>query len=76
MGAAEALGGSIHNRLEDTIGIVDQFIVPDAHDTPTFLLKEAVTALIARGLRVLASVQFNDQSCLSAGEVGGIRTDR
>jgi hypothetical protein len=42
VGAAEALGGSVHDRLIDPVWIVIERIVPDAHYRPAFLLKEAV----------------------------------
>jgi hypothetical protein len=72
VGAAEALGGSMHDSLEDAIGIFVELIVPDAEDRPAFLRKERVAPLVVLRLCMLASVELDDQLGLSAGEVGEV----
>ena len=46
MGAAEALGGSISNELEDAVRIFVEFVVPDAKDDPAFISEIAVSDAI------------------------------
>jgi hypothetical protein len=72
VGAAEALGGSIRNRLNDTLRILAQFTVPEAQDGPAFLPQEGVAAEVASAVHVLAAVEFDDQPRVTAGEVGPI----
>jgi hypothetical protein len=76
VGAAEALGGSIHDGLKDTLRIVIELIVPEPQDVPAMLPQENVAPLIALRVGVLTAVQFDDQLCLSASEIGIIRADR
>ena len=72
MGAAEALGGSIHDRLKDALGVLVQFVVPDAKDRPAFLGEEGVAALVMPGFGMLTAVQLDDELRLPAGEVGEV----
>ena len=76
MGAAEALGGSIHDRLKHTLGILIEIVVPDTQDRPALFLEEAVTPLISLRFRMLAAVKFDDQPRLPARKIGEVRTDR
>ncbi len=70
MGAAEAVGGSTHDGLKDTLRIGFQLIVPDPDDRPTLRSKKLIAPLIALRLEMLTAVQFNDQLRLPACEVG------
>ena len=69
MGAAEALGGSIRDRLKNAFGIAVEFVVPDPNDDPTFLSKELVAPPVPLGLGMLTATQLNDQPRSPAGEV-------
>ena len=75
MGAAEALGGSIHDRLKYPIRVLVQLAVPDAKNRPTLLFEEAVALLIMLRSSMLAAIHLDDQLCLSAGEVREVRPD-
>jgi len=75
-GAAEALGGSIHNRLKYTLGVFVQLVVPDTDDRPTFPAQELVTPPIMIRFGMLAAVELDDQLRLAAREVGEIGADR
>ena len=76
MGAAEALGGSIHDRLEYTLRVAIQLVVPDTQDCPAFAPEEFVATPVGLGLGMLAAVQLDDQLGLPACEIGIIRSDR
>ena len=76
MGAAEALGGSTHNRLKPTLGVLIELMVPDAQNRPTFLLEEGVAPRVSRTFRVLAAIELDDQPRLPARKVRKIWTDR
>ena len=76
MGAAEALGGSTHDRLKNTLDVLVELIIPDAEDCPSLLLKEAVAGLISHRPGMLAAVEFDNQSGLPAGEIRKVWTDR
>ena len=76
MGAAEALGGSVHYRLEHALRILIEIVVPDAQDRPAFLREECVATLVPVGFGMLAAVQLNDELRPAAGEIGEVRADR
>ena len=46
VGAAEALGGSIHDRLKYPLGVIVQLVVPNADDGPAFRPEKSVTSPI------------------------------
>jgi len=56
VGAAEALGGSSHDRLKDALGVFIELIVPDVEDGPTFVFEEAIAADIVRTFCMLPAV--------------------
>ena len=76
MGAAEALGGSLKDGVEHTLGIGVQLGVPHPQNRPPFVRKKAIAPNIAIAIRVLAAVKFDHQSSLPAGEVDSVRSDR
>lgn len=76
MGAAEALGGSVHDGIEHAIRVVIQFAVPDPQNRPTFPGEERVALLVPLGFGMLAAVKFNDEFRLPAREIGEVRSDR
>ena len=75
MGAVEALGGSLYDGIEHAVGVFVRLVVPDAKDRPALLLQMGVAPGIADRLRVLASVEFDDQLGLAASEVGDVRAN-
>ena len=76
MGAAEGLGGSIHNRLKYSFRVIIQLIVPDAQDCPTLLPEIRIAPLISFRLGMLTAIQLDDQLRLSAGKISKVGTDR
>jgi hypothetical protein len=61
--------------LQDTLGVLKHIVVPEADHA----IAERFHGLGARGVRfrrVLASIQFDDQVLVSAGEVSDVRADR
>ena len=75
VGAAEALGGSTHDRLKHALGVLIELIVPDAEDCPALRFKKAVALLISLRFIVLAAVEFDHQPGLPAREIGKVRAD-
>jgi hypothetical protein len=75
VGAAEALGGSLHDRFQHAFGVLIQFVVPDPEDGPSFLREERITLPIVIGVGVLAAIEFDDELRLPAGEVCVIGAD-
>jgi hypothetical protein len=76
VGAAEALGGSTHDRLKNTFGIFIEFAVPEAKNDPALLPKEFVSTSVVRRFCVLAAVKLHDQFCLTTREVCSERSNR
>jgi len=56
VGAAEALGGSLNDRVEHTLGIGVQLAVPYPQNGPSLVRKKAIAANIAIAIHVLAAV--------------------
>jgi len=56
VGAAEALGGSSHDRLKNALGVSIKLIVPDSENRPALLLQEAVALVIPLRASMLAAV--------------------
>ena len=75
MGAAEALGGAVHDRFEHAVGIFIELAVPDPEDRPTFLMEKRVASSVTRELSMLAAIELHDQLGLSAGEVCEVWAD-
>jgi hypothetical protein len=76
VGAAEALGGLLQDRLGDAVRIVIHLAVPDADDRPAFPFEVFRAIRIVLIVDVLAAVDFDDQPRLPAGKIGDIRRDR
>ena len=75
MGAAEALGSSTHDSLKHTLGVLVEFIVPDAKNGPAFFFQESIARLISLRFRMLAAVEFDNQLGLPARKIGKVRAD-
>jgi hypothetical protein len=75
VGAAEALGGSLQDRLGDSVGIGADVAVPEADDGPSRRLEKARAHVVAARADMLAAVYLDDQLRASAGEVGNIWAD-
>jgi hypothetical protein len=75
VGAAEALGGSVDDGLENAVWIVIERVVPDAHHRPAFLLKEAVAPSVAQRFSMLAAIELDNQPGLATCEIGKVRAD-
>jgi hypothetical protein len=76
VGAAEALGGALHDDIEHTVGVIIQLVVPNPQDRPSLARKKRIPPNIPVALRVLATIQLDNQSRLPASEVGDVRSDR
>ena len=76
MGAAEALGGPLHDRIEHTVGIIVQLSIPNPQNSPSLVRQEGVAPNIALAIHVLAAVQLNNEFGLPAGEIRNVRPDR
>jgi len=75
VGAAEALGGSIRDRPKYSLGVLVQLVVPEAQNGPAFLLKKCISKAVPARFGMLAAVEFKNQLCLPAGEVGKVRAN-
>jgi hypothetical protein len=60
VGAAEALGGALHDKVEHTLGICIQLRIPHAHNRPSLVRKKRIPPSIVLALRMLATVQLDD----------------
>jgi hypothetical protein len=76
VGAAEALGGSQQDRLDNAFRIGADIRIPEADDCPTGSLEIACPTQVRFGLRVLPAVQLDDQPRLPACEIDDERADR
>ena len=76
MGAAEALGGLEQDRLRDAFGILVHLAVPEADNRPAFLCEETRAVLVVRRFDMLAAIDLDNQSRLSASEIGSIGVER
>ena len=73
MGAAETLGGSDQNRFRDAVRIVVDLIVPESDDSPALSFEKGRSpAVVAFGLQVLRTVEFDAQPRLAAGKVQNV----
>ena len=57
MGAAEALGGSIHNRLEYTCRVFVELVVPNTKYGPTLLRQDCVSMAVDCGIGMVTTVK-------------------
>ncbi len=73
MGAAEALGGPLQDRLGYAFGVGADFAVPKADDGPAFSLQVARARFVAQSVDVLTAVNLHDELGLAAGQVGDVR---
>ena len=63
-------------RLENSVEILDNIVVPDADHAITEGAKCTITAPVFGIVRVLATVKFDDQTPLAANKVGVVARDR
>jgi len=75
VGAAEALGGSLKDGVEHTLGIGVQLGVPHPQNRPSFACQKSVASNVTRAIRMMATVQLDDEPRLAAGEIGDIGAD-
>jgi hypothetical protein len=60
---------------EDTLGALDDVVVPEAQDAEATRAKEGITVAVVGNLRCMAvSVRLDDQLAVDAGEVGVVGT--
>ena len=76
MGAAEALGGSLHDRVEYTFRIRIQLRIPHPQNRPPLARQKSIAPSIALAVRMLAAVELHHESGLPAGEIDDIWSDR
>ena len=76
MGAAEALGGSGEDRLRRADRIFANIAVPHAKHRPAFGAQPFVAFGVMSRIRVLTAIDLNHELCLTAREVGNVRSDR
>ncbi|AGH78702.1 resolvase [Xanthomonas axonopodis Xac29-1] len=66
----------MHNRVADSIGARQHFIIPEAQQLEAFSVQEGLAHGIGGRLQMLAAVKFYDERTFQAGEIGDIRADR
>jgi hypothetical protein len=66
VGAAEALGGSVHDDLKHTVGIFVQLPVPNPDYRPSFSAQELIPAEISRRIGMLAAIELDYQLSLTS----------
>ncbi len=65
----------LSDRLEHTMRVLEHLIVPEAQNLVTECF-DRVSAWCVEFRRVLAAIQFDDQSCRAAGKVGDVGANR
>jgi hypothetical protein len=76
VGAAEALGGAPHDRIEHPRRISVHLSIPYPQNRPSLLSKKGVPPQIAIALGMLTTVQLDDELRLPTCEVGNVRSNR
>lgn len=76
MGAAEILGGAGKDHLRHAIRVVADVTVPQTKDGPTLIVEPFVAYLVALRLRMLPSINLDDEPCLPARQIRDVRTNR
>gem|GEM_PF-6143093 len=70
MGAAEALGGGLEEKLGRSVRVGQHFAIPQTHNHPTAFAEEGGAAIISDfSVEVLTTVEFDRQLCLATREV-------
>lgn len=62
--------------VQHTISLTQNVVIPESQHTPTSALEPTSTPLVANGLRVLATIGFNDKLPFNTREVGNEWTNR
>jgi hypothetical protein len=74
--AGEGWGEGNLNRFEQAVFVTEGLIVPESHDSPTFGTKECIAPSVAGAFRVLAAIQFDNESMLNRSKVDHVRAYR
>src|SRR5262245_47788896 len=65
------------NCFQDSCQVIDYVVVPESQNYKSLCFQPAVPfRVVVRGFRVLAAIQFDDQSRLKANEIDDIVTYR
>jgi hypothetical protein len=64
------------NRFKNARHIAQHFVVPKSQDAVVVIDQPFVANDVARIVRVLSSVDFNNQTAFATNKVGCVRTDR
>ena len=75
MGAAEALGGLQKHCFCNTIGIGQNFIIPETNNPPSLCAQPSCAGFVVSTADMLRSVQFYNQLRRSVGNVDDIGSD-
>ena len=71
-----ALGKRGGYRFENASHVAQNIVVPESQNAVPVIDKPFVANRVARVVRVLASIDFNDESAFAADQIDGVRTDR
>ena len=65
------------NRFQDTIDVLGHIAVPETDDGLAVCLDHArPSGVLGSSLSMLSAIEFDDQTCAPASEIGNIRPDR
>jgi hypothetical protein len=62
-------------RPQNTSRVSERVVIPEAHDSVIALAQPLIADLIARVVRMLTTINFNNQSALPANEVYNVASD-
>jgi hypothetical protein len=75
--AGVRVGGSLRNALQDTVGVREHVVVPEAQHAKALTFEDCRAALVfLDSRRVLATVELDDQTTLQTAEIHYVGTDR
>jgi hypothetical protein len=57
------------NHLHDTVGVLENVVVPEANDSPAGSLKSGCPILIITVFIMLSAIDFDREPCLPAGKI-------
>jgi hypothetical protein len=61
---------------QNAFGVRQYIVVPEAEDSPALSCKMSVARFVAQGVGVLSAIDFDDHTCVDAGEIDDVGRNR
>jgi hypothetical protein len=65
----------VQNRFKHAVGVAHDAIVPETQHSISMIVQPSISNRILLAVRMLASIQLNDQSAFTANEINNVWTD-